>query len=662
MWESAGKFVADGLAAGDAAVVIATEALRGSLDRRLSAAGLDLAALRARGCYVALDAAETLESFMVGARPERARFTDVVGSAIAKACASASTGRTRAFGEMVALLCEQGSPGAAIELEKLWNDLGRTREFSLLCGYSMDLFRGHAHRAAFAEICEAHGEVLPVESFAFETDEEGRRAIALLQQEASSLDVEIGSRRAAEAATRTREQELADFLESAAEGIHKVGPDGRILWANRAELALLGYEESEYVGHMINEFHVDQDVITGILSKLLRGETLYDHPARLRCKDGSIKHVVIHSNAYRENGEFLYTRCFTRDVTDRVLLEENLRRQVEQLAEADRNKDEFLAMLGHELRNPLSPVVTAVELARLRPGDSSLVSRSLEVIERQARHMTRLVDDLLDVSRITRNAMLAPQADGRAHADSGAGPRTGETADRREGPPAPLKLPAEPVMLHADPDRLEQIFTNLLSNSAKYTHIGGMISVEVGATEFEVLVSREGRRGRPLEGPQGSDLRALRPEPRRGCGRPGGLGVGLTLVRRLAEMHGGSVEARSDGPGRGSEFLVRLPLPAPDVNCRLRRPPPFPRFPKPSPAGFSWSTTTSTRPTAWETSSARWATPSIPPTTGRPPSAKPRSSAPRSSCSTWGCPEWTGTKWPGACAPTWGCGPRSSSR
>ncbi|MDQ6893033.1 MAG: ATP-binding protein [Acidobacteriota bacterium] len=564
MAQAAGNFLAEGLRSGDAAVVIATEALRDCLDRILAASGLNLAALRAQGCYVTLDAAQTLASFMVDSLPDRDRFSEVVGNAIAKASASSRSGGARAFGEMVAVLCGAGSPHAAIELERLWNELGRTRRFTLLCGYPMELFRGNAHCDAFAEICEAHGDIVPGESFSWEgSTGETRRAIALLQQRASSLEVEIGSRNAAEAATRTREQELADFLESAAEGIHKVGPDGRILWANRAELDLLGYEESEYVGHLITEFHVDEDVIGDILEKLRCGETLYDYPARLRCKDGSIKHVVIHSNVYRERGEFLYTRCFTRDVTDRVMLEEKLRRQVEQLAEADRNKDEFLAMLGHELRNPLSPVVTAVELARLRPGDRSLVSRSLEVIERQTRHMTRLIDDLLDVSRITRNAIsLRQETVGLTSALERSLEQVRPLIEQR-GHQLTLKLPAEPVTLHADPDRLEQIFTNLLSNAAKYTNIGGRIRVEVVPAETDVLISVNDD-GIGLAKDQRERIFELFVRsPDSGVSSPGGLGVGLTLVKRLTEMHGGSVEAISDGPGRGSKFVIRLPLAAP---------------------------------------------------------------------------------------------------
>lgn len=147
------------------------------------------------------------------------------------------------------------------------------------------------------------------------------REIARLQQKTQALEAEIARRESLEKTFAQREQELADFCENAVEGIHKVGPDGIILWANKAELDLLGYQPEEYIGHHISEFHKDPDVIENMLAKLLRGEALYNCPARLRSKEGSIKHVLIHSNVYLEDDRVLYTRCFTRDITERKAAE-----------------------------------------------------------------------------------------------------------------------------------------------------------------------------------------------------------------------------------------------------------------------------------------------------------------------------------------------------
>src|SRR5439155_5091070 len=183
---------------------------------------------------------------------------------------------------------------------------------------------------------------------------------------------------------------LSDFVENAAEGMHWVGPNGVIVWANRAELEMLGYAHDEYVGHPVADFHVDAPVIADILARLRRDETLRDYEARLRCKDGSIKHVLINSNVRWRNGEFVHSRSFTRDITHRKEAEAALQAARAEAVAATRAKDEFLAMLGHELRNPLAPIVTALQLMKLKGDDSS--SKEQEVIERQVDHLIRLVD------------------------------------------------------------------------------------------------------------------------------------------------------------------------------------------------------------------------------------------------------------------------------
>ena len=151
---------------------------------------------------------------------------------------------------------------------------------------------------------------------------------------ASKIARDISERKRAEEALRNREEDLTDFIENSAVGLHWVGPDGTILWANKAELELLGYTREEYIGHHIAEFHADSEVIEDILGRLTRDETLHSYEARLRCKDGSIRHVLISSNVRRQNGEFYHTRCFTRDITERRLAEEALRQSEERFAKA----------------------------------------------------------------------------------------------------------------------------------------------------------------------------------------------------------------------------------------------------------------------------------------------------------------------------------------
>jgi PAS domain S-box-containing protein len=167
---------------------------------------------------------------------------------------------------------------------------------------------------------------------------------------ASKIARDISDRKRAEEALHRREKEITDFIENSTVGLHWVGADGRILWANQAELDLLGYTREEYIGRPIAEFHADEPVIGDILSRLMNKETLHDYEARLRCKDGSVRHVLINSNVMWEDGKFVHTRCFTRDITERKRAEEELhqaRKQLEELlaheqaarAEAERQRD-----------------------------------------------------------------------------------------------------------------------------------------------------------------------------------------------------------------------------------------------------------------------------------------------------------------------------------
>lgn len=249
-----------------------------------------------------------------------------------------------------------------------------------------------------------------------------------------------------------------------------------------------------------------------------------------------------------------------RDITERKQLDDELERRISELAEADRQKHEFLAMLSHELRNPLAPIQNTLVILRTRLGQDPSLQHSLDVMHRQVQNLTRLVDDLLDVSRITRGLidLRLETMDLRSTVEFAV--QTSRPAlDAREHELS-LSLPSYPLLLQGDPTRLEQVITNLLTNAAKYTDAGGSIRVAAGIEEeMAVIRVRDSGRGIPKEMlPRIFDLfTQVDPTLDR---TQGGLGLGLTLVRRLAEMHGGTVSVASDGPGHGSEFTVRLPL------------------------------------------------------------------------------------------------------
>jgi signal transduction histidine kinase len=272
------------------------------------------------------------------------------------------------------------------------------------------------------------------------------------------------------------------------------------------------------------------------------------------------------SAAFREMRDRL-----ARRTAESERLAAELRARAEALADSDRRKDEFLAMLAHELRNPLGAVSTAAYILAQSRGLEPPVARSVAVIQRQSQHLARLVDDLLDVSRITRGKVELRRVPlDLVEVVNQAVETTRPLVDARRHR-LELALPAAALPLLADPTRIEQVLANLIRNAVKFTGPGGLIRVDAAARDgFGVVRVRDTGIGIPddllprvfdlfVQGQQGLERSA------------GGLGIGLTLVRSLVEMHGGRVEAHSDGPGSGSEFTVWLPL-SPAAGSHLAAP------------------------------------------------------------------------------------------
>jgi signal transduction histidine kinase/ActR/RegA family two-component response regulator len=488
---------------------------------------------------------------------------------------------------------------------------------------------------------------------------------------------------------------------------------------------MLGYTSDEYVGHHIAEFHVDRHVIDDILARLSRGEILENYEARLRCKDGSIKDALVTSSVFWEDGKFIHTRSFTRDITDRkraedaltffadasntlaalvdrqsalqqsariavpfladwcvvyvvdehgaidyhahahrdpdkerlltrmltqspldwtsntatvralrtgesqlmsdlpeafldsvaqseehreiirqlhprgviavplkirertigviglvscdpsraytereVRLAENLAQRVatavdnarlfHAVKEANRQKDEFLAMLAHELRNPLAAIRYAVALGQISNGDST--SELFEIIDRQTQNLAHLIDDLLDVSRISGDkvALRKEQIDVATIINRAAA--TVRPIMEQKQHELVLDVSEEPMYLYADPTRAEQIIANLLTNAGKYTHQGGRVTVQAHRDRSDAVIEViDTGVGLPAE--MLTRVFDLFAQADRTLDRSeGGLGIGLTVARKLAEMHGGTISATSEGLGKGATFTVRLPL------------------------------------------------------------------------------------------------------
>ena len=230
-----------------------------------------------------------------------------------------------------------------------------------------------------------------------------------------------------------------------------------------------------------------------------------------------------------------------------------------ELRDADRRKDEFLATLAHELRNPLAPIRNGLQVMRLSGSDAGMIAEARSMMERQLNHMVRLVDDLLDVSRITRNKLDLRKQRVELASVLHSAIETSRPLIEHSRHTFSVNMPTTPIFVNADPVRLSQAFSNLLNNSAKYTEPGGKVSLQVELAEGFVVV-RINDNGLGIPADALPRLFQMFSQVDRNMEHAqGGLGIGLTLVRRLVELHGGTVAASSGGPGKGSEFVVQLP-------------------------------------------------------------------------------------------------------
>ncbi len=442
--DACAHYLGTALQGGDAAIIIATAEHVSVVEDRIRGAGIDLQAMRAAGRYIALDACATLSEFMVDDVPQADAFERVVGGALDRLAGDGR--RVRAFGEMVAVLAGAGNFDGALSLELLWNDLVRTRSFSLFCAYPLATFSGEGHSKTLHDVASAHDHIVPAESYMALAADARSREVLLLQQKARSLEAEIVRRTQAE--EQLRQALLAEQAARAA-----------------AEAALL-------------------------------------------------------------------------------------------------QRDEFVSVASHELKTPLTTLsgyaqLVLRRLSRESEFDPERVTHAMQSIMNQADKLSRLLGNLLDISRLEEGKLrLERQSVDVARLVEETVALTRGRSDKHN------ILVASPPSTHANIDglRIEQVLTNLLDNAIKYSPQGGPIEVVVarrrGAIELSV---RDHGMGIP---PERRDHIFERFYQAHSDGYRSGLGLGLYISRQIVELHGGTIHAEFPRSG-GTRFVVRVPVAAP---------------------------------------------------------------------------------------------------
>lgn len=368
---------------------------------------------------------------------------------------------------------------------------------------------------------------------------------------------------------------FASIVTSSDDAIISTSLDGTIQIWNAAAERLFGYTTDEAVGRHISLIIPDDRTQEAkqMLARMLTGERVsHFDTVRVRSDGQLIPASLTVSPIKDDAGRIIGTSRIIRDISDRKQNEERIYRLMTQLHEADRHKDEFLATLAHELRNPLAPIRNAIQFLKAKGPPDPDLQWAGDVLDRQVQVMTRLLEELLDVSRISLNRLELRKERTTLAAVMEAALETSRPVIDAGAHELTVDLPAEPIPLEADPTRLAQVFSNLLNNAAKYTQEGGRIRVTAEAKGTDVIVSVKdsGIGIVPEMLPRVFDIFSQAQPTSEQTG--GGLGIGLSLVKAVVELHGGSVEPHSDGPSRGSEFVVRLPVAAAPVAQEPLRP------------------------------------------------------------------------------------------
>ncbi|WP_161603323.1 PAS domain S-box protein [Blastopirellula marina] len=395
--------------------------------------------------------------------------------------------------------------------------------------------------------------------YAFRVGGESSQRVALLFTDITQRRKTEQDRRDSEERFRTLVEQVQDYA------IFMTDPQGRATSWNEGVERVLGFDELEFIGQdIVSLIFTPEDVVSGIaqaeLDQAAAVGSASDDRWMLR-KDGTRFWAAgVTTGLLDENNKLLGFMKVMRDQTERKRLEDELRQVAADLSESDRRKTEFLATLGHELRNPLAPIRTGLEMMKMVKNDPELIENVRGTMERQTQQMVRLIDDLLDVSRITSGKIELRTCQITLNEVIRSAVEATQPFIDEAGHTLQVTLPETPIVLDADPNRLAQVFSNLLNNSSKYTPDGGHIWLAAQCENGKAIVTiKDDGLGIPLD--QQSQIFEMFAQ----IDRPlemgyTGLGIGLTLVKQLVELHGGTIDVQSEGADQGSEFFVRLPI------------------------------------------------------------------------------------------------------
>ena len=360
--------------------------------------------------------------------------------------------------------------------------------------------------------------------------------------------------------SETRFSQLADAIPQLA---WMAGPDGHIDWYNKRWYEYTGTTLEQMEGWGWQSVH-DPDVLPQVLERwqvCLETAEPFDMVFPLRGGDGVFRPFLTRVVPFRDaSGTIVRWFGTNTDISDQKRAQEELRIIAARLSEADRRKDEFLATLAHELRNPLAPIRTGLEALRLAGDDPIAQEQIRQTMERQTEQMVHLIDDLLDVSRITQGKLQLrlSRVDLKLVVESAV--EAARPVIDEGGHELRLTLPAEPVLLEADPTRLAQMLSNLLNNAAKYSPTPGTIALAARTDDDDEVVITVTDTGLGIAPEMQTRIFEMFGQVDQTLEKSyTGLGIGLTLVKTLAKMHGGTIAVHSEGVGRGSEFTLRLP-------------------------------------------------------------------------------------------------------